>query len=81
MNHADLAVRSYLRSISRAETPFLLAHISNTTNSHVRTGILVPWKIVPLSTENCLRQWPHFQTRRCEFAPVRVLRPSLPSFG
>ena len=30
MNHADLAVRPYLRSISRAATPFLLdAHLED----------------------------------------------------
>src|SRR4051794_5194544 len=74
MNHADFGVRSYLRSISRALTPFLLAHISNTTNTHVRTGILVPWKIVPVRTENCFRHSAHFHTRRCEAEPVRVLR-------
>lgn len=74
MNHAVLAVRSYLRSISRAATPFLLAHISKITNSHLRRLILVPWKIVPVRTENCLRHAPHFHTRRCEAAPVRVLR-------
>ena len=44
-----------MRSISRAATPSLLAHISKTTNSQVRRGILVPWKIVPVRTENCLR--------------------------
>ena len=74
MNHADFGVRSYLRSISRAPTPFLLDAISNTTNTQVRIGILVPWKIVPVSTENCLRQARHFHTRRCDAVPVRVLR-------
>jgi large subunit ribosomal protein L34 len=42
--------------------PFVEAAISNTRKHHVRTGILVPWKIVPVSTENCLRQSRHFQT-------------------
>src|SRR3954451_20750349 len=79
MNQAVLGVRSYLRSISRAETPFFDAHISNTTNSQVRTGTFEPWKIVPVRTENCLRQLAHFQTRRSDFEPVRVerLEPSL----
>jgi hypothetical protein len=40
MNHAVLAVSLYLRSISRAETPFLLAHISKITNSHLRDADL-----------------------------------------
>ena len=74
MNHADFAVSWYLRSISRAATPFLLTHISNTTHSHVRMGMRVPWKIVPVRTENCLRQSRHFQTRRSDARPVRVLR-------
>ena len=64
MYHADFGVRPYLRSISRAATPFFDEAISNTTNTHLRSGILVPWKIVPVSTENCLRQLRHFQTRR-----------------
>ena len=46
-----------------------------------RTGIFEPWKIVPVSTENCLRQVAHFHTRRCDAAPVRVLRAAVPSFG
>ena len=74
MNQADFGVSPYLRSISRAATPFLLDAISNTTSTHVRTGILVPWKIVPVSTENCLRQERHFHTRRCDVLPVRVRR-------
>lgn len=37
MNHAVRAQTPYLRSISRAETPFLLAHISKTTSTHVRS--------------------------------------------
>ena len=32
--------------------------------------------IVPVSTLNCLRQSAHFQSRRAETEPVRVLRPS-----
>jgi hypothetical protein len=65
-----------LRSISRAETPFFEAHISNTTNSQVRTATFEPWKIVPVRTENCLRQLAHFQTRRSDLEPVRVDRDS-----
>ncbi len=80
MYQADFGVRSYLRSISRAATPFLEAHISKTTMIQVRIGIFVPWKIVPVSTENCLRQSAHFQTRRSDAVPVRVLRV-VPSFG
>ena len=64
MYQAVFGVRSYLRSISRALTPFLLDAISNTTKTQDRTGILEPWKIVPVRTENCLRQAAHFQTRR-----------------
>ncbi len=64
MNQAVFGVRSYLRSISRALIPFLDEHISKITNTQERTGILEPWKIVPVSTENCLRQAAHFHTRR-----------------
>src|SRR5437870_8899737 len=74
MNHAVRGQRPYLRSISRAETPFLDEHISKITNTHLRTLILVPWNGVPVSTENCLRHSPHRQTRRSLMAPVRVLR-------
>jgi hypothetical protein len=74
MNHADFGVRSYLRSISRAATPFLDEHILKITKIHLRTEIRVPWKIVPVRTENCLRQSAHFRTRRSELEPVRVLR-------
>ncbi len=65
MNHADFGDRLYFRSISRAETPFPLAHISNTTNSQVRMLMWLPWNTVPVVTENCLRQVAHFHTRRC----------------
>lgn len=34
-----------MRSISRAETPFLELPIWNTTNSQVRSGTFDPWKI------------------------------------
>src|SRR4051812_30852362 len=74
MYQAVFGVSLYLRWTSRAESPFLQEHISNTTNSHVRTGTLEPWKIVPVRTENCLRQAAHFQTRRSDVEPVRVLR-------
>ena len=80
MNHADFGVRPYLRSISRAATPFLLDAISNTTRIHVRTGIFVPWKMVPVSAENCLRQARHFQTRRGDSVP-RAVRRVVPFCG
>lgn len=69
-NQAVLAVRPYLRSISRAETPFLEAHISKTTRTQVRTGTFVPWKMVPVRTLNCLRQ-----AAQSSHEPV-VVRPS-----
>jgi len=74
MNHTLLAVNSYFRSISRAETPSLEAHISKMTSSHVRIGISEPWKMVPVRTKNCLRQAPHFHTRRWDMVRVQVLR-------
>ncbi len=74
MNHAVFVSTPYFRSISRAATPFFDEHISKTTKTHLRTGILVPWKIVPVSTENCFRQSAHFQTRRSDTEPVRVFR-------
>jgi hypothetical protein len=73
-NHADLAVRPYLRSTSRALIPFLAEHASKITSSQIRSGIFEPWKIVPTSTVNCLRQSAHFHTRRSLVDPVRVLR-------
>jgi hypothetical protein len=76
MNHAVLP---YLRSISRAATPFFELHISNTTMSQIRTGILVPRKMESVRTENCLRHSVHFHTRRIVPVPVRVLRTS--AFG
>ena len=45
-----------LALISRALTPFFDEHISKMTKIHVWMLIFVPWKIVPVSTENCLRQ-------------------------
>ena len=39
MYQAVFAVSLYLRSISRADTPFFDAHISKITKSHVRIGI------------------------------------------
>jgi hypothetical protein len=75
MNHAVLGATPYLRSISRAATPFLEAHISATTMSQMRSSTFDPWKIVLVMAENCLRQSPHFQTRRSDTLPVRVLRP------
>jgi hypothetical protein len=74
MNQAVLAVTSYFRSTSRALMPFFAEHMSTMTNNHVRTETFVPWKIVPVSTENCLRQAPHFHTRRADREPVRVAR-------
>lgn len=42
MNHAVRGHTSYLRSISRAEMPFLLEHISNMTSTHMRRDAFVP---------------------------------------
>lgn len=42
MCQADFGATPYLRSISRAEMPFLLEHVSKITKTHVRTGILEP---------------------------------------
>ena len=67
----------YLRSISLAAIPFLFAHISNMTNSQMRSDTLEPCITVPVVTENCLRQSRHFQKRRGVTEPVRVLRPSV----
>ena len=72
--HAVRGVRPYLRSTSRAEIPFLDEQASKITNTHVRTGTLLRCMIVPVSTENCLRQSRHFHTRRSDGAPVLVLR-------
>ena len=44
--------------------PFFAEHICTMTMSHVSIGIFVPWKTVPVSTENCLRHLAHFHTRR-----------------
>ena len=65
MNHADFGGQVVLALDLAGEMPFLLAAISKMTRTHVRTGILVPWKMVPVRTENCLRQSAHFHTRRC----------------
>jgi hypothetical protein len=81
MCQAVSLVISCCLEISHAETLFLDEQTWKITKSHFVIGILVPWKMVPVSTENCLRQWPHFHTRRWLFAPVRVLRPLVPSFG
>ena len=43
-------------------------------DTQLRTLTFVPCRTVPVSTENCLRQDPHFQTRRWVLAPVRVAR-------
>jgi hypothetical protein len=74
MNQAVRGHTSYLRSTSRALTPFLLDAISNTTRTHLRRLTLVPWKTVPVSTLNCFRQDRQRHTRRSLMAPVRVLR-------
>jgi len=74
MNQAVREHTPYLRSISRAATPFLEAHISKNTRTQVRSETLEPWKIVPVVTENCFRQVQHCQTRRSLMVPVRVLR-------
>ncbi len=74
VNHAVRAHTPYLRSISRAATPFLEAHISKMTRTHVRKGVRVPWNTVPVRTLNCFRQSRQRQTRRSLIAPVRVRR-------
>lgn len=71
---------SYLRLISHALREFFEEQNSKITSSHVRMLILVPWKIVSVSTEYFWRQCPHFQSRRSVGLPVRVLRSS-PFFG
>src|SRR5664280_540104 len=80
MCQAVSTVTPYLRLTSRALIPFLSLHISTMTNSQIAIGTLVPWKIVPVRTENCLRHPAHFQTRRWLVDPVRVGRP-LPVLG
>ncbi len=64
MNQAVSGVTPCIRSTSRALIPFFAADICTMTMSHVRRLTLVPWKIVPVSTLNCLRHLAHFQTRR-----------------
>lgn len=71
-------VRPCIRSISRALIPFLAEHICTMTISQTSMGTFVPWKIVPVRTENCLRHLAHFQTRRwlmVRFGPVARLVP------
>ena len=77
MNHAVFGATPYLRSISLAAIPFLLAHISKKTKIQSRTGTLEPWKMVPVSTLNWRRQSLHFHNRRWLTLPVLVLRPAL----
>ena len=73
-NHADLAVIPYFCSTSRAEMPFLLLTISNSTNSQVRSAMCEPWKMVPVVTENCLRHALHVHSRRWVPVPRFVVR-------
>ncbi len=54
MNQALSALTSYLRSISRALTPFFDALISKMTSTHVRTAIFDPCMTVPVSTAELL---------------------------
>jgi hypothetical protein len=49
--------------------PFLLETMANMTMTHFGSGILEPWKIVPVSTEDCFRHLAHFQTRRMDRLP------------
>jgi hypothetical protein len=51
-NHAVRAHTPYLRSTSRADTPFLLARISKMTTTQERTAIFVPCMTMPVRTEN-----------------------------
>lgn len=74
MCHAVSLVTSYFRLISHALSEFLAEQNSKITSNQVRMLIFVPWKIVSVSTEYCLRQCPHFHTRRSVTLPVRVLR-------
>ena len=48
--------------------------MSKITRTQVRTGTFVACIIVPVSTENCLRQSRHFHTRRSLIVPAAVLR-------
>ncbi len=77
MCQAVLMVTPYLRSTSRALMPFLAVTMSKMTRTQVRIGIFVACRIVSVSTENCLRQSRHFQTRRSLMVPAAVLRLAL----
>lgn len=56
MNQTERGQTPYLRSISRAETPFLLWHISKVASTHMRSRSFVPCMIVPVIAENCFRR-------------------------
>jgi hypothetical protein len=56
MCHAVRQHTPYFRSISRAATPFFEDTSSKIVRHQIRSGIFVPCIIVPVMTENCLRQ-------------------------
>ena len=51
------------------------------TVSQVAIETLVPWKMVPVRTENCLRHFAHFQTRALAHGPLRPGGTGLPVAG
>lgn len=63
MNQADLKVSPYLRSISRAETPFLEDAISKITKTRVRTVLpalrLGPQAVFPQTGQRGIAQDAH----------------------
>lgn len=62
--HAVRQHTPYLRSISWAATPVFEDTISKMHSTHTRSGTFVPCIIVPVMTENCLRQFRRRHTRR-----------------
>src|SRR4051794_11092325 len=74
MNHADLGVRSYLRSLAGALPPSSAAHLPNPPTTPARTGFLARGKFPPATTKTCLRQAAPSHPRRSDREPVRVAR-------
>src|SRR5665213_1659158 len=64
MNHALRPATPYLRSTSRAATPFFEEQSSKMTMSQIRSAILVPCIIVLVMTLNCFLQSRQRHTRR-----------------
>src|ERR1022692_3186171 len=79
-NQAEREQMPYLRSISRAATPFLEATISKMTRTQSRIGRRVPCIIVPVVAENWRRQGRQFHVRRWLREPLTVFRET-PFFG